>query len=46
MPRVGLEPMNAVFVRAKTVNALDCEGTVIGLPHLYKYIMLRINPML
>jgi hypothetical protein len=31
MPRVGLEPTTPVFERAKTVQALDCAATVIGL---------------
>jgi hypothetical protein len=31
MPRVGLEPTNAVFHRVKTFNALDRAATLIGL---------------
>jgi hypothetical protein len=31
MPRVGFEPMTPVFERVKTVHALDCAATVIGL---------------
>jgi hypothetical protein len=30
MPRVGFEPMISVFVRGKTVHALDRVATVIG----------------
>jgi hypothetical protein len=31
MPRVGFEPMIPVFEQAKTVHALDCAATVIGI---------------
>jgi hypothetical protein len=31
MPRVGFEPTISVFVRAKTVHALDCAAIVIGI---------------
>jgi hypothetical protein len=31
MPRVGVEPTIKVFERAKTVHALDCAATVMGL---------------
>jgi hypothetical protein len=30
MPRVGFELTTPVFVRAKTVHALDCAATVVG----------------
>jgi hypothetical protein len=30
LPRVGLEPTNPVFERAKNVHALDRAATVIG----------------
>jgi hypothetical protein len=30
MPRVGFDPMNPAFERAKTVHALDGAATVIG----------------
>jgi hypothetical protein len=30
MPLLGLEPTTAVYVRAKTVHALDRAATVIG----------------
>jgi hypothetical protein len=33
MPRVGFEPMIPVFVRAKTVHALDSAATVTGGHH-------------
>jgi hypothetical protein len=32
MPRIGFEPPNPVFERAKTVHALDRVATVIGPP--------------
>jgi hypothetical protein len=31
MPQVGLEPAIPVLERAKTIQALDCAATVIGL---------------
>jgi hypothetical protein len=31
MPQVGFEPTIPVFERAKTVHALDCAATVIGM---------------
>jgi hypothetical protein len=31
MPRVGFEPTIPVFKRAKTVHALGCTDTVIGM---------------
>jgi hypothetical protein len=35
MPRVGFEPMNAVFERVKTVHTLDRAAAVIGSGKLY-----------
>jgi hypothetical protein len=35
MPLVGLEPTILAFERAKTVNALDREATVIGCINMY-----------
>jgi hypothetical protein len=32
MPRVGLEPTILVFQGEKTVHALDCAATVLGMP--------------
>jgi hypothetical protein len=37
MPRVGFEPMIQVFVRAKTVHALDRAATVIGIHQYYRH---------
>jgi hypothetical protein len=34
MPRVGFEPTIPVLERAKTVYALDCAATMIGLLYL------------
>jgi hypothetical protein len=31
MPQVAFEPMIPAFERAKTVHALDCAATVIGI---------------
>jgi hypothetical protein len=31
MPRVGFQPTIPAFERAKTVHALDCVATVIGI---------------
>jgi hypothetical protein len=37
MPWVGFEPMIPAFKRAKTVHALDCAATVIGLIKLVAF---------
>jgi hypothetical protein len=42
MPEVGFEPMIPVFERAKTVHALDCAATVIGIIyHTSEVIFLK-----
>jgi hypothetical protein len=38
MPRVGFEPTIPVLLRAKTVDALDRAGNVIGVTEKYNYI--------
>jgi hypothetical protein len=40
MTWVRFEPTISVFERAKTVHALDCAVTVIGIVVLYLYINL------
>jgi hypothetical protein len=46
MPQVGFEPTIPAFERAKTVNALDCEATVIGSPYsiYYRSIIILSSP--
>jgi hypothetical protein len=39
---VGFEPTTPVFERAKTVRALDCAATVIGI-HLHKQQKKKIR---
>jgi hypothetical protein len=34
MPRVGFEPTIPAFEEAKTVHALDCAATVIGIYYI------------
>jgi hypothetical protein len=43
MSRVGLEPTNAAFERAKTVHASDREATVIGSLSYKRHV--RVQPM-
>jgi hypothetical protein len=38
MPQVGPEPTIPVFEWAKTVHALDCAATVMGIQNLYKEV--------
>jgi hypothetical protein len=42
MPRVGFEPKIPAFERAKTVHALDCAATVIGLWNVANRNMLYL----
>jgi hypothetical protein len=42
IPRVGFEPMIAVFERAKTVHALDRAATVIGNLHRFANWLLKV----
>jgi hypothetical protein len=44
MPRVLFEPTNPVFEQAKTVHALDCAATVIGLRISFIHSSVALQP--